>query len=136
MGSNSLKPGDVISCGRDEFRDLRRTLKKEGYEISCRMKDQTARSKGYLIRILGKSEGIREGAPEDKAKIIEMLLPVLQQTRAGGDLTDLTYSKEEEEEVETVKARYEHGGMVSSVYVDVTGDSGIAMIKDVLRRIK
>lgn len=136
MESNSLKPGDVISCGMDEFRDLRRTLKKEGYEISCRMKDQTARSKGYLIRILGKSDGIQEEAPEDKARIIEMLLPVLQQTRAGADLTDMTYLKKEEEGAETVKARYEHGGMVSSVYVDVTGDSGIAMIKDVLRRIK
>lgn len=136
MGSNSLKPGDVISCGRDEFRDLRRTLKKEGYEISCRMKDQTARSKGYLIRILSKSDGIQEEALEDKARIIEMLLPVLQQTRAGADLTDLTYSKKEEDGAETVKVRFEHGGMVSSVYVDVTGDSGIAMIKDVLRRIK
>lgn len=61
---------------------------------------------------------------ENKQKICDLLLPALQETRSLNDLIDLEYIQEQ--------------GIVLAVFptrlirINVMGDSGIAMIKDVV----
>ena len=61
---------------------------------------------------------------ENKQKICDLLLPVLQQTRSLCDLVDLEYIQEQ--------------GIVLAVFptglrrINVMADSGIALIKDVV----
>jgi hypothetical protein len=67
---------------------------------------------------------------EDKQKILNLLLPALQETRNLEDLMSLVYIKLENGE-ERVIAIFPAGDKG----VNVTGDSGTSMIQDVLRGI-
>ena len=66
---------------------------------------------------------------EDKKKILKGLLLTLRSTRRFEDLRDLVYSKTDDG-MEFVTFIFENGAYYS---VNVTMDSGIAMIRDVLR---
>ena len=66
---------------------------------------------------------------EDKKKILKGLLLTLRSTRRFEDLRDLVYSKNDDG-MEFVTCIYENGSYYS---INVTMDSGIAMIRDVLR---
>lgn len=65
---------------------------------------------------------------EDKQKICDLLLHALQATRNLFDLVKLTYSAEEE----VVIAEFTNG---YSKAVNVSMDSGTAMIRDIAKRI-
>lgn len=65
---------------------------------------------------------------EDKQKILDLLLPALQATRDQHDLIELRYDRS----VEAVFVVYEHGAFP----VNVHADSGIAMIRDILRAMQ
>lgn len=64
---------------------------------------------------------------ENKQEILDKLLPALQATRGLSDLIDLTYDPTGE----IVTARFPGGPK----YINVAGDSGTAMIRDVIRQI-
>lgn len=68
---------------------------------------------------------------EDKAKICEMLLPVLQQTRNLSDLVGLKYERVGERQ-ETVTATFDNGFQKRA---NVSIDSGTAMIVDIIKQI-
>lgn len=65
---------------------------------------------------------------ENKHEILHYLLPALQATRQFYDLVDLAYLPDEE----LVRATFANG---SNKYANVALDSGIAMIKDVIKQI-
>ena len=67
---------------------------------------------------------------EDKRQIVNMLLPVLQQTRQCWDLADLDYSGHLANGDENVTAFFLSGGRKC---INVTGDSGIALISDIAK---
>ena len=67
---------------------------------------------------------------ECKQKILDLLLPALQETRALNDLMSLVYVKTEQDE-ERVIAIFPEGDKI----VNVTMDSGVAMIQDVIKGI-
>lgn len=67
---------------------------------------------------------------DDKAAITQALLPVLQMTRDHADLVSLEYSKTKNRE--TVTASYKNHYHVA---IDVTADSGIALIIDVITKL-
>ena len=67
---------------------------------------------------------------EDKQKILDLLLPTLQETRALDDLMSLVYVKTEQDE-ERVIAIFPAGDKI----VNITMDSGVAMIQDVIKGI-
>lgn len=69
-------------------------------------------------------------AEEDKDQIIGMLFHVLRMTRAGEDIKSLKRTKKGFSE--TAEIKYESGW---TEYVDVTADSGIAMIIDICKAI-
>lgn len=64
---------------------------------------------------------------ENKAKILELALPALQETRHMDDLVTLDYSKNGERE--QITATFRNG---SHKWVDVTEDSGFYMLIDLL----
>lgn len=64
---------------------------------------------------------------EDKQKILDLLLPALQETEALHTLEELRYDAN----TETVWCAFEHGAFP----VNVAADSGEAMIRDVLRAL-
>ncbi len=130
MIDRNFENGTVIYCRGEEFKQLRRDLIDRGYVITSRKRKEPG---AYAIHIIQAPQ--RMGATEDKAKIVELLLPVLQQTRAGCDITELQYG-ESFEGKETVYCRTEHGKEVRAIYIDVTADSGIALIRDILKRIE
>ena len=67
---------------------------------------------------------------EDKQKILDLLLPALQETGALDDLMSLVYVKTEQDE-ERVIAIFPAGDKI----VNITMDSGVAMIQDVIKGI-
>lgn len=70
---------------------------------------------------------------ENKKEITKALLPVLQMTRNLWDLIDLEYREDEEVSgVEVVIATFRNG---HRKVVDVTMDSGTALIKDIINGI-
>lgn len=70
---------------------------------------------------------------ENKSEIIRALIPVLQLTRNLEDLTDLEYQIDPDVSgIEVVIATFRNG---HRKVVDVTMDSGTAMIKDVIKGI-
>lgn len=73
-------------------------------------------------------EGGGEGL-EDKAKIIKRLRKLLKATRAGREIIDMHLVLDGNKE--TVEITFENG----SKEVDITADSGIAIIKDVVGRL-
>lgn len=71
---------------------------------------------------------------ESKKEILKELLKLLRMTRAGCTLVDLEYEADlEVSNIEIVIATFQGGGRK---IIDVTADSGVAMIKDVIRRIE
>ena len=68
---------------------------------------------------------------EDKQKICDLLCEVLKATRDQEDLISLVYEKDEAGN-ETVTSIYNKGG---SRVVNVTIDSGIAMIRDIMKSL-
>ena len=84
-------------------------------------------------RVVRNVDDLRGGmiVGEDKTKICEMLLPVLQHTRNLSDLADLKYEKRIDG-FEVVTATYTNG---FSREVNVSLDSGTAMISDIIRQI-
>lgn len=66
---------------------------------------------------------------EDKDKIISLLIPLLWETRAGGTIDDIRLSEDEE----TVSIYFLNGSIRD---VNVACDSGIALIKDILRALE
>ena len=64
---------------------------------------------------------------EDKQKILDLLLPALQETDNLYDLVNLQYDNSNE----LVEATFIGG----KKYANVTGDSGTAMIRDILNQI-
>lgn len=70
---------------------------------------------------------------ENKKEITKALLPVLQMTRNLWDLTDLEYREDEEVSgIEVVIATFRNG---HRKVVDVTLDSGTALIRDIITGI-
>lgn len=69
---------------------------------------------------------------EDKALICKIFLQVLRATRQFDDLEELAYEKDGITRMETVTARFKNGGVR---WIDVTADSGWAMIQDIVNRI-
>lgn len=67
---------------------------------------------------------------EDKAKICRAFCEALKLTRIGENLTTIQYI--EEENKETVLLVFNEKCYIE---VDVTADSGIAMMKDILRAL-
>lgn len=66
---------------------------------------------------------------EDKQQICDLLLPALQATRALSDLVKLTYSADED----MVIAEFATGNTKKA---NVAMDSGISMIKDIVKQIE
>ncbi len=64
---------------------------------------------------------------ENKSEIVQKLKELLQITRAGSGIKDLILNEQED----CVTIVYAGG----SKQVDVTGDSGIALIRDVIKRV-
>ena len=71
-------------------------------------------------------------AHEDKDLICQLLCAALKATREHKDLQELYYQKLDSGD-ETVTVRWSCGG---TTVVNVTADSGIAMIRDILQAIK
>lgn len=69
--------------------------------------------------------------PENKTMICAWLTATLALTRQCSDLTLLTYKKDETTGEETVTAHFANG----QKKINVTADSGVAMIKDILRAL-
>ena len=65
---------------------------------------------------------------ENKKKICDMLLPVLQETRNLHDLVDLEY----DDTSETVLATFASGAVKTG---NVAMDSGTSMIRDIIKQI-
>lgn len=68
---------------------------------------------------------------EDKAKICRALCETLKLTRVGENLTTIQYIKEDDRETALLVFNQKH-----YIEVDVTADSGRAMIEDILRKLK
>jgi hypothetical protein len=69
---------------------------------------------------------------ENKQKILDLMLPALQETSNLHDLTSLMYDYDRIGDREIVIAVFNNK---YSKIADVTGDSGTAMISDILRAI-
>ena len=90
------------------------------------------RSTTYFFNHKLNAELEQEGkAMENKQQILDLLVPALQATRDQHDLVSLTYEDLGNDRQEVV-IEYEGG----SRRVNVSLDSGIAMIRDVLRAME
>ena len=65
---------------------------------------------------------------EDKQKICDLLVPVLQETRDFQELESLKYNKDNE----TVVATFWYGAVKTA---NVHMDSGTSMIRDIIKQI-
>lgn len=68
---------------------------------------------------------------ENKRKICELLLPAVQATRGGADVTALEYFEEGNGD-EVVYIRFKSG---FSYRACVTADSGLSMIRDIMKEL-
>lgn len=68
---------------------------------------------------------------EDKQAILDALKVTLNLTRAGDDITALNYDKEREE----VQVHFNNSSFAARC-INVAADSGIAMIRDVMRGLE
>jgi len=68
---------------------------------------------------------------EDKQPILDALKVTLNLTRAGDDITALNYDKEREE----VQVHFNNSSFAAR-RINVAADSGIAMIRDVMRGLE
>lgn len=69
---------------------------------------------------------------EDKTEILHYLLPALQATRYGRDIVSLEYTSLPGIYDEVVAIKWETGYVQ---IVNVTADSGISMIGDIIERL-
>ena len=69
---------------------------------------------------------------ENKQEICNLLLKALQATRGGEDITALDYVNDKEVGVETVTMHYKNGYAKT---MDVSCDSGTALIKDIMKGV-
>jgi|GEM_PF-803993 len=125
-------PGDgIFPCGTKirciGLQDLYNTgtdLVKKGYSCGVKgwedLRDNIITITGHIWEIA--DEG------EDKQKILDLLLPALQATRGQHDLRSLTYVDDGKGEQQVVIV-WDKG----KTSVNVSMDSGIAMIWDVLK---
>lgn len=67
---------------------------------------------------------------ENKQLICDLLLKALQATRNGADVIAMKYSNDKEVGIEIVEVYFGNGAIKT---VDVTADSGTAIIKDILK---
>ena len=108
-------------------------------EIYCQLPGKTTIRPVYMKRrhkscplievpdaLIEQLEERKRTGMENKQEILDKLLATLQATRIFRDLASLEYEPEQE----MVTAVYEGG---ATLRVNVAGDSGFAMIKDVLR---
>lgn len=70
---------------------------------------------------------------EDKNEIVRLLLPAIQATRYGSDIVSLEYTTLPGIYDEVVSIKWQSGYIQ---ICNVTADSGIAMIDDIIRRIQ
>lgn len=70
--------------------------------------------------------------PENKQEICRLLLATLQATRGAGDLIALAYEKDPNGYDEIVTAVFKDGGRTE---INVSMDSGTAMIRDIMRAL-
>lgn len=68
---------------------------------------------------------------EDKQEICDLLLETLKATRGGQDIVNLIYAQVTPHE-ENVRVLYANG---THLNVNVSMDSGIGLVRDVMRRI-
>lgn len=73
----------------------------------------------------------RKAHMEDKQKILDAFCKVLQMTRSCSDLVDIIYSISDESGLECAILAFKYGDRM----VNITGDSGTAMLKDVLKAV-
>lgn len=71
---------------------------------------------------------------EDKQLICNLLCQTLQATRGGCDLKLLAYENDENRGYESVTAYFFDSG--GGEPIDVTGDSGVAMIGDIMKHLR
>jgi hypothetical protein len=92
---------------------------------------QTEESETKVLEAVAqyRSEHYHKG--EDKQLICNLLCAALRATRDQHDLTSLTYQDISQDQSRVI-ATYDGGG---SMTVNVSLDSGIAMIRDILRAI-
>ncbi len=70
---------------------------------------------------------------EEKGSIVESLANTLRMTRAGRDITKMVYLKDTPAAgLERVDVLYAGGG---GVCINVTADSGIAMVHDIVKAL-
>ena len=73
---------------------------------------------------------------EDKARICMLFTPVLRECRAYPDLKSLDYKKTSDGETVTAVVEDPTGECAPTfIEIDVTADSGIAMLRDILRAL-
>ena len=113
---------DAIGTGSTStvHKDLR-ALESEGLLVA-------ERAKPRAIQIIATEKPHRPSEEEDKQRLCNLLLPALQATRSLYDLADLKYNDDEGIVIATFGSGY-------TKKVNVTADSGIAMIKDILKHI-
>lgn len=68
---------------------------------------------------------------ESKAEICKKLIPVLKECYNTRDVRDLKYVEDEDKVVASVV----YGGVSSEVVIDVSCESGAAMVVDIMRRL-
>lgn len=86
---------------------------------------------GIAVKLLHKDDDLNPAVHEDKARICEALVPVLQMTRNYHDLVSLRYEKPGDY-TEVVVGTYANG---TELTAHVSMDSGEAMIRDIMRQI-
>lgn len=69
---------------------------------------------------------------EDKQKILDLLLQTLQATRRYSGMKSIEYIKDEEDDYAEAVIELEDGHKIP---VNVSMDSGLAMIRDVIRHL-
>lgn len=72
---------------------------------------------------------------ENKQAILDALLPVLRMTRAGKYVTSLELTEQSGNEYVMITWVFPPTRRIAKGRVNVTGDSGAAMIKDVIGRL-
>lgn len=69
---------------------------------------------------------------EDKQAILDALTEALKITRNQNDLRSLKYYEDQEKDVQIVMVTWQNG---ATKFINVTMDSGTAMIRDVMKCI-
>ena len=94
------------------------------------MVQERAGIKNLVSHILYKRFSVLgETTMEDKQKICDLLVPVLQETRDFQELESLKYNKDNE----TVVATFWYGAVKTA---NVHMDSGTSMIRDIIEQIR